>query len=111
MTLLKLESVSLAYGPTVILDRIDLTLHAGERVALIGRNGTGKSTLLKILAREELPDDGQVWNKPGIRVARLAQTPPVGNDLSVREAVSAGLANTLQMLADYERLAQKPTPD
>jgi ATP-binding cassette subfamily F protein uup len=111
MTLLKLESICLAYGPTVILDRVNFSLQAGERVALIGRNGTGKSSLLKILARKEPPDDGSIWSKPGIRVALLAQTPPAANDQSVRDTVAAGLTDTLQLLRDYEHLSQKSNHD
>jgi ATP-binding cassette subfamily F protein uup len=91
MPLLTLEQITHAYGYLPLLDRADLRMEPGERVALIGRNGTGKSTLLKIISGEEPPDAGQVWRAPGARVARLAQDVPLEGDLTVREEILAGL--------------------
>ncbi|MCP1365864.1 ATP-binding cassette domain-containing protein, partial [Halomonas sp. BBD48] len=67
MTLLRLEQLQLAYGPQVLLDGADLVLERGERLALVGRNGTGKSTLLKLVSGENLPDGGSIWRTPGLR--------------------------------------------
>lgn len=69
MPLLTLENASLAYGLTPLLDHASLLLDPGERVGLIGRNGTGKSSLLKALAAETKLDDGTVWHAPGIRLS------------------------------------------
>ena len=65
--LVALESVSLAYGLHPLLDQVKLQINAGERICLIGRNGAGKSSLLKILEGVTLPDSGSVWRKPHLR--------------------------------------------
>ena len=64
MPVATLDKVSLAYGHVPLLDAVELTLDSGDRVALIGRNGTGKSSLLKVLSGVAMPDDGQVWRRP-----------------------------------------------
>src|SRR5688572_7042638 len=92
MPLLTLERVSHAYGYLPLLDRVDLRVEEGERLALIGRNGTGKSTLLSIVSGELPPDAGTVWRAPGTRVARLVQDVPLESSRSVREELTAGLA-------------------
>ena len=86
-----LESVSHAYGYLPLLEDVQLRVEAGERLALIGRNGTGKSTLLSIVSGELTPDRGSVWRAPGTRVARLVQDVPLESDRTVREEVTAGL--------------------
>jgi ATP-binding cassette subfamily F protein uup len=91
MPLLTLDRISLAYGHLPLLERADLRIEAGERVALIGRNGSGKSSLLKIVAGEVPPDSGTVWRSPGLRIARLAQDAPDVSSLTVRDEVAAGL--------------------
>ena len=74
MPLLTLERVSIAYGHLPLLDEVALQIDARERVSIIGRNGTGKSTLLKILSGETAPDSGSVWRQPSLRVARNTTT-------------------------------------
>jgi ABC transport system ATP-binding/permease protein len=91
MPLLTLEAVSHAYGYLPLLEDVQLRVEAGERLALIGRNGTGKSTLLSIVGGELTPDGGTVWRAPGTRVARLVQDVPLESGRSVREEVTAGL--------------------
>ena len=91
MPLLTLERVSHAYGYLPLLDRVDLRVEEGERLALIGRNGTGKSTLLSIVSGELTPDAGTVWRAPAMRVARLVQDVPLESSRSVREEIAAGL--------------------
>ena len=73
MTLLRLEQLQLAYGTQVLLDRADLTVERGERLALVGRNGTGKSTLLQLVAGDIQADDGSIWRAPGLKIGVLAQ--------------------------------------
>ena len=75
MALLTLTNAHLAYGHVPLLDGTDFALEAGERVALIGRNGTGKSSLLKILAGLEKPDDGLLQIQTGVRRVYVAQEP------------------------------------
>ena len=86
MPLLQLSSVSLAYGHVPLLDHADLVLEAGERVGLIGRNGTGKSSLLRVVEGVAAPDDGRVWLSPGAKVASVAQEPAFTAGQSVLEA-------------------------
>ncbi|MEO7560810.1 MAG: ATP-binding cassette domain-containing protein, partial [Nitrosospira sp.] len=75
MPLLTLEKVSLAFGHHTLLDQVDLQLDSGERIGLIGRNGGGKSSLLRILAAENRPDDGKIWRAPALRLAYVPQEP------------------------------------
>ena len=91
MPLLQLSEVSLAYGHVPLLDHSDLVVEPGERTGLIGRNGTGKSSLLKIIAGEARADDGTVWAKPGLRLASVAQEPVFASGLTVFETVSKGV--------------------
>jgi ATP-binding cassette subfamily F protein uup len=91
MPLLTLEQVSLAFGHLPLLENADLRIELGERLALIGRNGTGKSTLLKIVAGELAPDAGSVWTAPGLRIARLSQDVADLGIGTVRDEVAAGL--------------------
>ena len=89
--LLRLDSVSLAFGARPLLDAVELSVAAGERVALVGRNGEGKSSLLRLVAGLIPPDSGNVWRRPGLRRAWLAQDLDEAGDGSVRDIVAAGL--------------------
>ncbi len=95
MPVLQLSEVSLAYGHVALLDHADLVVEPGERLGLIGRNGTGKSSLLRIVEGTAKPDDGRVWISPGARVTSVAQEPALDPDLTVFEAAAAGLRETL----------------
>ena len=105
MPLLTLKQVSLAYGHWALLDRADLVVEAGERIGLIGRNGTGKSSLLRMLAGQGEPDDGEIWRAPGLRVALVEQEPPLDDAMTVFEAVAGGLGAVNAELVEYHRLA------
>ena len=72
MPLLTLEKICLAFGHHALLDHVDLQLDPGERIGLIGRNGGGKSSLLRILAGESEPDDGKIWRAPGLEAGLCA---------------------------------------
>jgi ATP-binding cassette subfamily F protein uup len=88
--LVSLERISVAYGHLPLLDRASLLVDTRERLALIGRNGTGKSTLLKIISGEVPADAGSVWRQPGLRIARLEQDVPLSADRSVFDVVAEG---------------------
>jgi len=92
MAVLTLSNAQLAFGHVALLDHAALALETGERVGLIGRNGTGKSSLLKILAGLEKPDDGQLHIQNGIEVAYVPQEPTFSDDATVFSTVSEGLA-------------------
>ena len=71
MPLVALDHIAMAYGHLPLLDDASLLIETGERVCVIGRNGTGKSTLLQIISGDVLPDGGSVWCQPALRIARL----------------------------------------
>ena len=100
-----LSDASLAYGHVPLLDHSDFQLDPGERVALIGRNGTGKSSLLRALAGQGALDDGTVWQQPGIRMGYVPQEPPFDPELTVFEAVVAGMGEISALLAEYHAVA------
>ncbi|MFZ5521694.1 MAG: ABC-F family ATP-binding cassette domain-containing protein [Pseudomonadota bacterium] len=102
MALLTLTDVSLAFGHVPLLDRAAFSLESGERVGLIGRNGTGKSSLLKILGGLERPDDGEVRLQQGMRVAFVPQEPAFADGSSVFDAVAQGLAEVQELRRRYE---------
>jgi len=100
-----LSDASLAYGHVPLLDHTDFQLDAGERVALIGRNGSGKSSLLRALAGQSTLDDGTVWREPGIRIGYVPQEPPFDPELTVFAAVVAGMGEVSALLAEYHAVA------
>ncbi len=106
MPLLQLSEVSLAYGHVALLDRADLVIEPGERIGLIGRNGTGKSSLLRIIEGAAPPDDGTVWSAPGLRLAAVPQEPAFDAGQSIFEATASGLGEARQRLVDYHAAAQ-----
>jgi ATP-binding cassette subfamily F protein uup len=88
---LTLDHVSLAFGHLPLFEDADLRIEPGERLALIGRNASGKSTLLRVISGEQPPDAGTVWRAPGLRVARLPQDVPPAGRRTVAEEVADGL--------------------
>ena len=105
MPILTLARASLAYGHVALLDGAALQIDSGERIALIGRNGSGKSSLLKSLVGEAALDDGEVWRAPGISVAQVPQEPEFHGHETVYEAVAGGLGAMAQLLADFHAAA------
>jgi ABC transport system ATP-binding/permease protein len=91
MPIVRLEKVSLSFGLKPLLDDVSLQLRRGERVCLLGRNGEGKSSLLQMIPRKILPDSGEVWIRPGARVASLAQEVSPASDALVRDVVLGGV--------------------
>ena len=102
MALLTLTNAHLAYGHVALLDNAAFALEPGERVGLIGRNGTGKSSLLKIIAGLERPDDGTLQLQQGLRLALVAQEPVLDAEATVFDSVSLGLAEVKALRARYE---------
>lgn len=105
--LITLDNVSLAFGLDVLLDHVKLTVTTGERVCLIGRNGAGKSSLLKIIEGTQQPDSGIVARKPHLRLARLSQELPQNMQMTVYDYVAEGLFETGQLLTAYHHLTLK----
>ena len=110
MPYLKLSDACLAYGHVPLLDHADFLLDPGERVALIGRNGTGKSSLLAAVAAgtgKSRLDDGEVWVQPGIRVGYVPQEPPFDPAATVFAAVISGMGETSTLLAEYHDVSHQ----
>ena len=99
--LLTLKNVSLSFGHVSLLDNVDLALEPGERVCLVGRNGTGKSSLLRLIYGETLPDDGEVWRRDNLRVGRLEQDLPAGVKETVFDVVADGLKELGELVSRY----------
>ncbi|MBY5927088.1 MULTISPECIES: ATP-binding cassette domain-containing protein [unclassified Halomonas] len=111
MTLLRLEQLQLAYGHHVLLDGADLTLERGERLALVGRNGTGKSTLLRLVSGENQADGGVVWRAPGLKIGVLEQDLPEASGETIFDVVAQGLPEAGGLLSEYHHLVQSEDPD
>lgn len=107
MPLLSVNAGCLAYGDVPLLDHVDFQIDAGERVALIGRNGTGKSSLLASIAGLRALDDGQIWKAPDLRITYVAQEPEFEPGATVFEAVVGGLGEQSRVLAQYHDLSHR----
>ena len=105
MSLIKIEKAYLSYGLQVLLDQIDLVVEKGHRLCLIGRNGAGKSSLLKVIAGEVDLDKGEVILQSGIRIARLEQDLPDADDRLVFDSVASAFPGLGDLLSEYHHLA------
>ncbi|NJD33866.1 MAG: ATP-binding cassette domain-containing protein [Betaproteobacteria bacterium] len=107
MPVISLDRACLAYGHVALLDHAAMQIDAGERGGLIGRNGSGKSSLLKALAGLGSLDDGEVWREPGLSIAYVPQEPEFATHDTVFEAVAAGLGDVARVLAEYHEITHK----
>ncbi len=105
MPLLRLTNISIAYGTHALLKNSDFQLDAGERVGLLGRNGEGKSTLMKIIAGNVLADHGDIWRQPELRLAWLEQSPDLPDDATIYDAVASGLGELGTWITRYHSLS------
>src|SRR3972149_3151236 len=102
----------LAFGHVALLDHADFQLDEGERVGLIGRNGGGKSSMMRVLANQGNLDDGQVWRTPTARICHVSQEPVLDADDTVFDAVAKGLGKLQKLLHDYHHVShQLSEPD
>jgi len=102
--LISFKNVNLNLGNTVLLDQVNFTLEPGERLCLVGRNGTGKSTLMKVLSGEVAIDSGELVRSQGLRITELPQDVPKGVEGSVFEVVADGLGRAGRLVAEYHHL-------
>ena len=104
MSLIRGDKLQLAYGPQILLDKASFALEERQKVCLVGRNGTGKSTLLKVINGEVKPDDGVINRSRNHRIGFLPQALPEKTPQSIREFVESGLADVKQWVEDYQSL-------
>ena len=107
MPLLRLENLSLAYGHLPLLLHVDLQIDAGERVCLVGRNGTGKTTLFRVFTGMAIPDEGDVRRMDTLRIAHLEQEVPPDTDQTIFEVVAGGIGELGTLLTEYHNLTQR----
>ncbi|WP_077928541.1 ATP-binding cassette domain-containing protein [Wohlfahrtiimonas populi] len=108
MAILTLQNISLAFGDRPLLKDLDFTLDKGDRVALIGRNGEGKSSLLKVILGDVIPDDGEIVIDRGYRIASLSQDIPRDLTQTVYDVVAEGIPEVGQKLVQYHQLLLQP---
>ncbi len=106
MLLFRLTDLHLAYGPQVLLEKVSLSIQSGERIGLLGRNGAGKSTFLKLLSQQIKPDGGELWQQQGLKVAYLNQELPAANEQSVYDFVLDGLAEAGELIRQFNQVSQ-----
>ena len=104
MPLIRLDKVSINFGTQVILEEVNLSIKRGEKLGLLGRNGTGKSTLMKLIANDIQADGGERWLRSGTKVSWLEQNLPLGDKLTVYDMVASGLEKTGELLKRYHHL-------
>src|ERR1700694_814756 len=100
--LLSANDLALAYGYQRLLESVTLTVAPGEKVGLVGRNGSGKTSLLKIIAGQQSPDAGEVSRQRGLRIGYLPQEFELDGTRSVRSNIEAGAADLMEWLRRYE---------
>jgi len=105
MALLRLQNVQLSFGGPALLDDINISIEHNERICLIGRNGAGKSSLLKIINGKIKPDSGEITKQHGVVITQLEQEVPQDMTGSVYEVVAGGLAETGKLLAQFNQLS------
>jgi ATP-binding cassette subfamily F protein uup len=105
MSLISLQNITLSFGGPPILQQVNLQIEPGERVCLIGRNGEGKSSLMKLIAGDLKPDSGNIIRQQELRVARLSQDVPLDLNGSVFEVVAGGLGELQKLLTQYHDIS------
>ena len=108
MNLLSAENLSKAYGERILFSGLTFGINQGQKIALVARNGTGKTTLLDILAGKQPPDDGQVTFRKGLKIGYLEQDPGMDPGLTVSDTLFASENEVVQIIARYEAALQRP---
>jgi ATP-binding cassette subfamily F protein uup len=111
MELLRIANGELAFGEDKILDKAELSVQTGERICLVGRNGTGKSTLMKVLMGQQNLDDGQILKSSTMQMAMLEQDPPESSDMTVFDYVAEGVKENAELIRRYHGLIQLISED
>jgi len=102
-----MRDVCWGFDETPLLENVTFQIEKGERVCLVGRNGVGKSSLLKLLGGEILSDSGDIWRRQGVSVAALEQDVPVGFDGTIFDVVAGGLGETGRALVEHRQICKR----
>ncbi len=108
MNLLSIENIAKYYGERIIFENISFGINKDQKIALVAKNGTGKTTLLNILSGIDVPDAGQIVSRKGLQTAYLSQNDELDPNLSVEEAIFSSDHQTLKIIAQYERALKDP---
>ena len=111
MALISIQEISLAMGGPLLFDKISLQMEAGERIALLGRNGVGKTTLMKVMAKQIGVNEGQIIYQKGIHITHLPQEVPTDLTGNVFDIVLSGLVPRAKIGADYHYVSHNLEPD
>ncbi|NOX48903.1 MAG: ABC-F family ATP-binding cassette domain-containing protein [Chlorobi bacterium] len=111
MNLISAKDLSKHYGEKILFEQISFGLHKGDKIALIAENGTGKSSLLKILAGKDVPDEGTVVLRDGLRIAFLEQDPELDESLTINELIKKGNSGILSIIREYEQALDEQAND
>ncbi|MCK5241269.1 ATP-binding cassette domain-containing protein [bacterium] len=109
MSLISLRNIRIAFGGPLILENLSLDIHKGQRICILGRNGVGKSTLMKIMCRQLKPDSGEISMASGLQLAYLSQDVPANLTGTAFEVVAAGAGPIGEKLALYHQELSEPT--
>ena len=107
MAIVKLSDIHVAFGPEVVLDQLNLQLHPGEKVGMVGANGSGKSTILRLIVDEIEPDIGRVIKRKALRIGHLSQETKFSGDCTVIEEMHAGVKHLLKLQQEIQAVSRE----
>ncbi len=108
MNLVSVEGISKAYGERVLFSELSFGINAGQKIALIAQNGTGKTSILNILSGKDRPDAGMVNTRKGLRISYLEQEPDLDGGITLEETVFRSDNDILKVIRNYEMALQHP---
>ena len=108
MNLLTVENIAKSYGELVLFSQISFGINKGQKIALVAKNGSGKTSILNIVSGKDVPETGQVTKRKGIRVAFLEQEPALDPNLTVEQTILNSENPILKVISNYERALQNP---
>ena len=108
MNYLSVENISKAYGERVLFENVSFGINKDQKIALIAKNGAGKSSLLKILIGQDTPDTGQVVSRKGLKIAFLSQEPALPEELTIEDYIFQEENPILKVIQQYEHALEHP---
>ena len=111
MNYLSVENISKSFGERSIFENLSFSIHKDEKIAFVAKNGTGKTSILKIITGEDMPDTGQIIIRKGIKMSFLSQNPNLNPENTVEEAIFSSDNEVLKIIAHYETALENPTDD